>query len=84
MKELVESLGSGSRLGEAAVIAAWQDISGARIRHVTESVWLEDKRLFVKLDSASWRQELHLQRREWCERLNKELGRDLVDEIVFR
>lgn len=84
MKELIETLGSSSRFGEAAIVAAWQDVSGPQVRQVTESVWLEDRKLFVKLSSASWRQELHLQRRAWCDRLNREVGKNVVDEIVFR
>ncbi len=84
MKELLKNLGPGTRLFEASVIAAWQDISGRRIQNATERVWLEKRRLFVKVSSASWRQELHLQRGAWRDRLNQELGREVVDEIVFR
>jgi predicted nucleic acid-binding Zn ribbon protein len=84
LKELIEDIGTGSRLGEATVIAAWQDISGPQIQRATESVRLDRKKLVVKLNSASWRQELHMQRSAWCERLNEALGRRLVDEIVFR
>ena len=84
MKELVEDLGSETRLAEGSIIAAWQDISGRQILTATESVWLEKRKLFVKLNSASWRQELHLQRSAWRDRLNQELGRDAIDEIVFR
>ena len=84
MKDLIEGLGPRTRLAEATVIAAWQDVSGRKIQHATERVWLDKRRLFVKLRSASWRQELHLQRATWCDRLNKELGRNAVDEIVFR
>jgi hypothetical protein len=84
MKELVSELGHTSRLGEATIIAAWQDISGPRIRQVTERAWLDRGRLVVKVSSAPWRQELHLQRGAWCQRLNDKLGRQAVKEIVFR
>ena len=76
MAELVKSLGSGTRLFEASVVAAWQDISGSSVQNATERVWLKDRRLYVKLSSASWMQELHLQRRVLCDRLNQELGRE--------
>ena len=84
MSELVESLGAESRLGEGAVISAWQDVSGRQVSRATEAIWIEKKRLFVKLSSASWRQELHLERQAWCDRLNEQLGREAIDEIVFR
>ena len=84
MTDLIEGLGPQTRLAEGAVIAAWQDVSGRKIERATERIWLDKRRLIVKLRSASWRQELHLQRATWCSRLNQELGRDAVDEIVFR
>ena len=84
LKELLEDLGSESRLAEAAIVAAWQDISGPQVAQVTESVVLDGKRLVVRMRSAAWRQELHLQRTAWRERLNAKLGRKAIDEIVFR
>ncbi|MFC2085721.1 DUF721 domain-containing protein [Bacteroidota bacterium] len=84
MKEVVEGLGPTSRLAEGAIIAAWQDLSGSQIKSATDAVRVEKRKLIVKLNSASWRQELHLQRRMWRDRLNAELGREAIDEIVFR
>jgi len=84
LKELVADLDTQTKLGEAAVVAAWQDVSGPQVKQVTEKVWMDRKTLFVKLSSASWRHELHMQRGAWCERLNRELGRNAVDQIVFR
>jgi len=82
--DLMRELDSGSKLGEARIVSAWQDVSGRPVSAVTEKVWVEKKRLFVKVNSAPWRYELHLQRREWCKRLNDKLGQWLIDEIVFR
>ncbi len=84
MTELVESLDASSRFGEGVIISAWQDISGRQVRRATESIRVEQRRLVVRLNSASWRQELHLQRGAWCDRLNEQLGRKMIDEIVFR
>ena len=84
MAELVKSLDASSRFGEGVVISAWQDISGRQVSQATEAVWVEQRRLVVRLSSASWRQELHLQRTAWRDRLNEQLGREMIDEIVFR
>ena len=84
MQELMRSLDRGSKFGEATIVSAWQDVSGTQVANVTEKVWVEKKRLFVKVNSAPWRNELHLQRREWCDRVNQKLGKRLIDEIIFR
>ncbi len=84
MAELVESLDASSRFGEGVIISAWQDISGRHVSRATESIRVEQRRLVVRLNSASWRQELHLERGAWRDRLNEQLGRKMIDEIVFR
>lgn len=84
MHELMNELDAENRFGEATIVSAWQDVSGPPIAHVTEKVWVEKKRLFVKISSAPWRYELHLQRREWCERVNQKLGKRMIDEVIFR
>lgn len=82
--ELMRQLDADSKLGEASIISAWQDVSGEQIANVTEKIWVEKKRLFVKISSAPWRYELHLQRREWCDRVNQQLGKRSITEVVFR
>lgn len=84
MHELMKKLDAGSKLGEATIVSAWQDVSGRQIASVTEKVWVEKRRLFVKVRSAPWRYELHLQRRAWCERVNEKLGKQMIDEVIFR
>lgn len=84
MHELMRKLDAGSKLGNATIVSTWQDVSGEQVAHVTDKVWIEKRRLFVKISSASWRYELHLQRREWCARVNEKLGKKMIDEIVFR
>ena len=62
----------------------WAFVAGAQINGVTEKVWVKDGKLFVQIRSAAWRQQLHMQRGQWCAKLNAELEGDVIDEIVFR
>jgi predicted nucleic acid-binding Zn ribbon protein len=82
--DVIKELGIERRLDEARVVEAWAELAGAHINARCESVWVNRGKLYVKIGSAAWRQELHLQRRDWCRRLNERLGADLVEEIVFR
>lgn len=81
---VIDTLGLRRGLDEARAVEAWATLAGPRINGVTDAAWVRDGRLFVKITSAAWRQELHLNRRAWRDRLNAELGAPLVDEIVFR
>ena len=84
LTNVVSGLGIRRQLDEARMVEAWADLAGAQILSVTDSVWVRRGRLFVKLTSSPWRQELHLQREDWRRRLNEHLGAELVKAIVFR
>lgn len=84
LEEVIDRLGLRRKLDEARVVEAWAVIAGPQINGVTRTAWVKGATLYVKITSAAWRQELHLRRRQWRERLNEELGEALVDEIVFR
>jgi predicted nucleic acid-binding Zn ribbon protein len=81
---VIDEMGLRKKLDEARVVEAWEATAGPQVRDVTERAWVKGGRLYVKIQSAAWRQELQMQRGRWKERLNNELGRALVDEIVFR
>lgn len=81
---LINDLGMRRKINEARVIETWAMLAGPQINAVTNSVRMRGPALHVQLNSAAWRHELHLSRFAWRSRLNKELGEDLVREIVFR
>jgi predicted nucleic acid-binding Zn ribbon protein len=81
---VIDRLNLRAKIDEARVIDAWAALAGPQINGVTQSVWMRGSTLYVKVRSAAWRQELHLRRRAWRERLNGDLGAAIVKEIVFR
>lgn len=84
IQSVIDRLGLRQHINEARIIETWATLAGPQVNGVTSSVWLKGETLFVKIRSAAWRQELHLRRRDWRQRLNDELGEELVKEIVFR
>jgi len=84
LSAVIGDLGIQRRFDEARTVEGWAVIAGLQINGVTERAWVKGDRLFIKITSAAWRHELHLQRRAWMNRLNEHLGDDLVGEIVFR
>jgi len=84
LKEVIDELGIEEEVDEARVVDTWASLAGDKINSVTESAWMKGSTLYVKITSAAWRQELHMNRRKWRERLNGAFEKDPVDEIVFR
>jgi len=84
LSEVIDQLGMRGKIDEARVVESWAQLAGDRVNSMTESVWMKGTTLFVKISSAAWRQELHMNRTAWKKRLNDELGREVVEEIMFR
>ncbi len=84
LKEVIDQLDVQEEIDEARVVETWATLAGEEINGVTESVWMKDSTLYVKITSAAWRQELHMNRRKWRERVNGALETNPVEEIVFR
>ena len=84
ISEAIKQLGLQRKLDEARVIEAWHEIAGGALQEVTDSVWIDREKLIVKVNSAVWRQELHLQRKAWLDRLTEAVGKPTVKEILFR
>lgn len=81
---LIKDLGIGKKLDEVRTVEAWAHLAGPRINAITERAWVHGGRLYVRIASAAWRHELARSRGVWRDRLNGQLGAELVDEIVFR
>lgn len=84
IQDVIRELGVQEEIDEARVVETWAAMAGTKINSVTESAWMKGSTLYVKITSAAWRQELHMNRRKWRKRLNGQLDSDPVDEIVFR
>ncbi|MEM1093567.1 MAG: DUF721 domain-containing protein [Bacteroidota bacterium] len=82
--ELIDKMGIQKKMDAATIIETWATLAGPQVNRHTDSVWFKHGRLYVKIRSASWRQHLHMERTRWCQALNREIGRELVREVVFK
>lgn len=80
----VERAGFRERLDAERAVEAWPHLVGPAIAGVTETVWMREGVLHVKVRSAAWRHQLQFQREAWRDRLNEHLGRPVVREVSFR
>ncbi len=84
LESLVDRLGIRNEIDEAEVIETWAALAGPGVNAVTDGAWLRGRKLFVKITRPGRRQDLHLDRSNWRDRLNERLGEDRIEEIVFR
>ena len=83
LENLVRSLGMEGRLEEQQAVDRWAQVVGDRIALHARAVYLDGGRLVVEVDSAPWRQELFYMKQEILNRLDRSLGKPLVQDIIF-
>lgn len=84
LADVIVRYGYRDGIDAARAVEDWPELAGPAIAKVTEQVWLKDGVLNIKLTSAAWRHQLQFQREAWRDRINEHLGRQVVDEVVFR
>jgi predicted nucleic acid-binding Zn ribbon protein len=64
-------------------VAKWSEVVGERIASVTECTRLEDGRLYVKVSSAAWRNEMVYLKDEIIKKIKTETTCSSLIDIVF-
>jgi len=81
--QTLSRLGLNQRLREIDAVRLFADAAGEKIAAKAEAVKIENGKLYVRVASSTWRQELTYSSRELIATLNKILGEDIVKEIKF-
>jgi len=69
---------------EYKITKSWNELLGKSVAMATKSVYIRDRKLFVKLHSSVLRNELSMMKDELLKRLNEVAGIKAIDDIVFR
>jgi len=87
LKEVIDSWLSehpnAGRAQETRVIHLWGALLGPAVNNRTRSIRLKNGKLTVRLESAVLRNELNFAKANIVECINKELGDNIVTELVL-
>lgn len=79
--QLLREQGLEKPLLEHRVIEAWPRLLGTTVAHYTGKMEVKDGVLYVRIQSAALRHELFLCRLKLVEKLNAEVGADVLSDI---
>lgn len=71
-------------LNEKRIIDAWPLVLGNNILQYTSDLIIKNKVLYVSLTSSVLRHDLFLSREEIKKSLNKQVGTEVITDIIFR
>lgn len=84
IEELLKTSGIDQKLKERDLIRQWDEVVGITIAKSTESIYITDRKLIVRIRSSVIRNELTMIRDGLMLELNRRIGQNLIDEIIIR
>ena len=84
ISEVLKESGIDQKLKEREMIRQWDDVVGITIARSTESIYISNRKLTVKIRSSVIRNELMMIREGLKVELNRRSGQPLIDEIIIK
>ncbi len=84
INQLLRAYGYGGQLDEMELLRVFEEQIGKMYVNHTKEVSYKDKMLYIHLDSASLKQELSYAKEDIKERLNKAMGKIMVEKIMIK
>ncbi|MEY3564830.1 MAG: hypothetical protein RJA23_1000 [Bacteroidota bacterium] len=68
---------------EKLLISSWPELVGKTIADRTSNVYIKDKKLFVKITSGPVKKELQLNKSKVIALIESQIGKGIVEDVVF-
>ena len=83
LNNLIRTLGIEREVLEYQAINVWPKVVGTKIAENTNAERVRDGILFVKVKSDVWRNELIFYKQNLVKKLNSELGKQIISDIIL-
>jgi len=80
----LRELGIDQPIKRAEAIQIWPKVVGEKISQMTEPQFFSNGKIFIRVKSDAWRNELFFHKGELLRLLNQALGESIVEDIVLR
>ena len=83
LKQLLKEQHLDGKLYEMQLIDAWYKTLGSTIKKYTTNIYVNDKKLFVRLNSSVLKNDLMMSWSSLVTSLNNQVGTTVINEIIF-
>ncbi|MBL6446890.1 DUF721 domain-containing protein [Fulvivirga sp. 29W222] len=83
INDLLEGYRLRGRFDEARLVSSWERLMGKTIANRTGKIFIKNKVLFVEINSAPLKHELNLSKTKIIDIFEREIGREVIGEIIF-
>lgn len=82
-QDLLKSYRLEATYQEKVLLGSWPTLMGKTIADRTGNLYIKDKKLFVKISSGPVKKELQLNKSKVIALIESEVGKGIVDDVVF-
>ena len=82
-QEAISESGIEREIQQENAVSVWNEVVGVVVSKVTDAVSVNKGVLVVKTKSATWRQELYMQKKDIIDKINIKIGSTAIKEIRF-
>ncbi len=87
LKEAIEQMLKVYKLkrkfNETALVLAWPEMMGKAVANRTKDIFIREKKLFVRIESAVIKNEMVMMRSIIIDKMNERAGDRVIEEIIF-
>jgi len=84
IEKMLKKMGIETPVRQWEAVYLWESVVGEAIANHTRADKVAYGKLYISVDSPSWRNELLFHRKELLEKINKELKNTEIKEIILR
>ena len=84
LKEFLQEQRLDTKLYEIQLIESWEKVLGVTVKKYTTEISVYNKKLYVKLSSSILKNDLMLSREKLIQALNKQVGVQVISDIIFK
>jgi len=71
------------KFDETSLVVAWPEMMGKAVANRTKDIFIRDRKLFIRIESAVIKNELVMMRSNIIDKMNERAGSSVIDEIVL-
>ncbi len=83
VQEQIEKLGLGKKIKERQAVLVYKEVVGKEIAAASEALDIRGGKLFVKVHTPGWKEELLFTRHIIAEKINAKLGAEVVKQVYL-
>lgn len=84
IQDFLKQSGWERKLDEVKIMTEWDKILGPSLAKYTQEVFIQNKKLHIRLNSSTLRHELSYKKSEIVKDLNAAVGREVINDIVLK